>query len=79
MFVTSAIQNMIRTGDLTQIYSMMQTGNADGMLLLEQSLASLFAFGVISRDDATQLVRDHNIFETRLARIQEARGASQPA
>lgn len=80
MFVTSAIQNLIRTGDLTQIYSMMQTGNADGMLLLEQSLASLFAFGLIGRDDATALVRDHNIFETRLRRIQESRGAAmQPA
>lgn len=80
MFVTSAIQNLIRTGDLTQIYSMMQTGNADGMLLLEQSLASLFAFGLIGREEATQLVRDKNIFETRLRRIQETRGAApQPA
>jgi len=80
MFVTPAIQNLIRMGDLTQIYSMMQTGNADGMLLLEQSLASLLAFGVIGREEATQLVRDQNIFETRLRRIQETRGiASQPA
>lgn len=79
MFVTSAIQNLIRTGDLAQIYSMMQTGNADGMLLLEQSLASLLAFGVIGREEATQLVRDQNIFETRLRRIQETRGAAQPA
>lgn len=80
MFVTSAIQNLIRTGDLTQIYSMMQTGNADGMLLLEQSLASLFAFGLIGHEEATQLVRDKNIFETRLRRIEETRGAApQPA
>jgi len=80
MFVTSAVQNLIRTGDLQQIYSLMQTGNADGMLLLEQSLASLFAFGLISREAALQLIRDPNIFESRLRRIQESRQqALQPA
>ncbi|MBP86219.1 MAG: twitching motility protein [Planctomycetaceae bacterium] len=80
MFVTSAIQNLIRTGDIQQIYSLMQTGNADGMLLLEQSLASLFAFGLIGREEAYQLVRDPNIFESRLQRIQETRANSlQPA
>lgn len=80
MFVTSAIQNLIRTGEIQQIYSLMQTGNADGMLLLEQSLASLFAFGLISREEAMQLVRDPNIFETRLKRIQTTRAKTlQPA
>lgn len=80
MFVTPAVQNLIRTGEIQQIYSLMQTGNADGMLLLEQSLASLFAFGLIGREEANQLVRDTNIFETRLRRIQETRSANlQPA
>ena len=80
MFVTSAIQNLIRTGDLPQIYSVMQTGNADGMLLLEESLASLFAFGLISRDEAMQMVRDTSIFETRLRRLQESGSQNlQPA
>ncbi|MEX0819507.1 MAG: hypothetical protein WD070_07930, partial [Pirellulaceae bacterium] len=80
MFVTPAIQNLIRTGELTQIYSMMQTGNADGMLLLEESLARLLAFGLIGREEATQLVRDRSIFEARLQRIQDTRGvALQPA
>jgi len=80
MFVTPAIQNLIRTGEIQQIYSLMQTGNSDGMLLLEQSLASLCAFGLISREDAMELVRDENIFDTRLRKIQEARaGGLQPA
>jgi twitching motility protein PilT len=80
MFVTPAIQNLIRTGELQQMYSLMQTGNSDGMLLLEQSLASLCAFGLISREHAMELVRDENIFETRLKKIQETRGQSlQPA
>jgi len=76
MFVTAAIQNLIRTGELQQIYSLMQTGNADGMLLLEQSLANLLAFGLVDRGEALTLVRDTNIFETRLRRVQQTRGKS---
>lgn len=79
MFVTSAIANLIRTGELQQIYSMMQTGNADGMLLLEQSLANLFHFGLITREDAVRLARDESIFESRLRRLQERKPAMQPA
>lgn len=76
MFVTSAIANLIRTGDLQQIYSMMQTGNSDGMLLLEQSLANLFHFGLVTREDAQQLVRDPSIFESRLRRLQDRQQGS---
>ncbi len=75
MFVTPAISNLIRTGDLQQIYSQMQTGNEDGMLLLEQSLATLFAHGLISQDDALRLTRDTSIFESRLKLVQQARAA----
>jgi twitching motility protein PilT len=79
MFVTPAIANLIRTGELQQIYSMMQTGNAEGMLLLEQSLANLYHFGFISRDDAIRMARDVTIFESRLRRLQERQGNLQPA
>lgn len=79
MFVTPAIANLIRTGELQQIYSMMQTGNADGMLLLEQSLAGLYHFGLITREDALRIARDATIFETRLRRLQERQGTLQHA
>jgi twitching motility protein PilT len=80
MFVTSAIANLIRTGELQQIYSMMQTGNADGMLLLEQSLANLYHFGLVTREDAMRVVRDQSIFDSRLKRLQERQqGSMQPA
>jgi twitching motility protein PilT len=75
MRVTPAVANLIRTGELQQIYSTMQTGNSDGMLLLEQSLAVLLAHGLISHDDALQLARDPAILETRLRRFQELRTA----
>jgi twitching motility protein PilT len=71
MPVTPAVSNLIRTGDLQQIYSVMQTGNSEGMMLLEQSLAALLAHKLISRDDALQYARDPNILDSRLRRIQE--------
>jgi len=79
MFVTPAISNLIRTGELQQVYSLMQTGNSEGMLLLEQSLANLFAYGLITKDDALRLARDENIFEMRVRRVQQSRGGAQPA
>ena len=78
MFVTPAIGNLIRKGELEQIYSLMQTGNKEGMLLLEQSLANLYAFGLISKDEALSITRDLAIFESRLKHIQETRGRLQP-
>ncbi len=79
MFVTPAISNLIRRGELEQIYSLMQTGNSEGMLLLEQSLASLFAHGMISKEEALTIARDLNIFESRVKQIQESRNEMQSA
>lgn len=78
MFVTPAIGNNIRKGELEQIYSLMQTGNKEGMLLLEQSLANLYAFGLINKEEALSITRDLSIFESRVKHIQETRGM-QPA
>src|SRR5262249_27376965 len=43
-----AVRNLIRTGKVEQIYSVMQTGTARGMLTMEQSLADLVQRGVIT-------------------------------
>jgi len=72
MFVTQAISNLVRKGELEQIYSLMQTGNSEGMLLLEQSLASLFAYGLVNEAEALSLVRDTSIFQARVLQIQES-------
>jgi twitching motility protein PilT len=78
MFVTTAIPNLIRIGDVQQIYSLMQTGNNEGMLLLEQSLASLYAYGMIEKEEALRLVRDEGIFESRLRLIKKVRNIYFP-
>ena len=66
-------------GELEQIYSLMQTGNKEGMLLLEQSLANLYAFGLVSKEEALSITRDLSIFDARVKHIQETRGNLQPA
>ena len=52
LVATQAIRNMIRTGDLPQIYSAIQTGTSEGMSTLNASLVSLYRRDCISREDA---------------------------
>ena len=47
-----AVRNLIRTGKVEQIYSVMQTSTSRGMLTMEQSLSELVIKGVISADVA---------------------------
>ncbi len=49
---TPAIAHMIRSGEVPQLYSAIQTGAADGMVTLNTSLLNLFRANVISREDA---------------------------
>src|SRR5437660_3656526 len=45
-----AVRNLIRQGKVEQIYSVMQTGTAKGMVTMEQSLAELIIRGVVTKD-----------------------------
>src|SRR6266480_4944173 len=47
-----AVRNLIRTGKVEQIYSVMQTGSNKGMQTLEQALVALVKRGVVSQDVA---------------------------
>jgi twitching motility protein PilT len=49
---TPAIRNMIREQKVHQIYSAMQAGQKFGMLTMNQSLATLYLRGHISRQEA---------------------------
>jgi twitching motility protein PilT len=49
---TSAVGNLIREGQVRQIRNIIATGQADGMVLLEQSLNQLVAQGVVSWEAA---------------------------
>ncbi|MHB1958106.1 MAG: type IV pilus twitching motility protein PilT [Acidobacteriaceae bacterium] len=52
MMATSAIRNLIRTGQDHQVHSHISTGRAEGMMTMEQSLADLVRAGRILRDTA---------------------------
>jgi len=52
MFVNSAIKNMIREMKVHQIYSAMQTGRKEGMIMMDMSLAKLYKQGKITKETA---------------------------
>ena len=47
-----AVRNLIRTGKVEQIYSVMQTSTGAGMQTMEQALADLVLRGVVTKDAA---------------------------
>jgi twitching motility protein PilT len=52
LVATGATRNLIRRGDDHQLRASIETGRADGMLTMEQSLAELVRVGRISRETA---------------------------
>ena len=50
LFPDDAVRNLIRQAKVEQVYSIMQTGTARGMMTLEQSLADLVLRGVIDQE-----------------------------
>jgi len=54
LVVTPAIAHMIRSGEVQQIYSAIQTGAADGMCTLNSMLLKLYRSGKITRESALQ-------------------------
>ncbi|MFI9651874.1 PilT/PilU family type 4a pilus ATPase [Guyparkeria halopsychrophila] len=52
MLGTPAIRNLIRENKVAQMYSSIQTGQAQGMQTLDQNLKQLVTRGVISKDHA---------------------------
>jgi len=59
---TRAVRSMIRENKLPQMKSTMQTGAADGMMTLDQSLQKLVTLGHVSRDTAMKKADNPTIF-----------------
>lgn len=49
---TNAVRNLIRENQITQIFSMIQTGSRYGMTSMEDSVKALVQQGVVSREEA---------------------------
>jgi twitching motility protein PilT len=52
MIGTPAIRNLIREGKIAQMYSAIQTGQAQGMQTLDQCLTELMSKGLITKEEA---------------------------
>ncbi len=52
MIGTAAIRNLIRENKIAQMYSSIQTGQAQGMITLDQNLQELMMKGFISKEEA---------------------------
>jgi twitching motility protein PilT len=52
LVATPAIRNLIRENKVAQINSLMQIGSKEGMCIMSDSVKTLFAQGVISREEA---------------------------
>lgn len=58
MVGTNAVRNLIRENQLSQIYSMIQTGSRYGMQTMEDSVNDLLASGAISPESAAAALKD---------------------
>ncbi len=67
---TPAIANLIREGEISQIYSMLQAGGALGMHTLDQDLKRLVEKGTISLALAKEIAEDPRTFDE--ARVRPA-------
>ena len=63
MIVTPAISNIIREGRVAAITSMIQTGAAQGMKLLDKSIAELYQQGRISKESAYEYCADRELLK----------------
>ena len=62
MIGTSAIRNLIREDKIAQMYSMIQTGQSDGMQTLDQCLLNLLRDRLITAADARNRAVDKSKF-----------------
>mgnify|MGYP000060690062 CR=1 FL=1 len=63
MIGTPAIRNLISEDKVAQMYSAIQTGQAAGMITLDQYLQDLLARGLISKQDARRRAANKETFQ----------------
>lgn len=53
---TNAVRNLIRENQISQIYSMIQTGSRYGMITMEDSIKGLVEQGIVSQEEARRVL-----------------------
>ncbi|MGC8782834.1 MAG: type IV pilus twitching motility protein PilT [Armatimonadota bacterium] len=74
---TSAVRNLIREAKTFQLTSLIQTGTKQGMMTLDQSLASLVKSGIVTYEEALAKAKDIKEFNALLGMDQPQ--AQRPA
>jgi len=69
MLGSSAVRNLIREGKIHQLHNVIRTGNQDGMMTLDQSLASLYLNGVISGESLTRFCQNREEVEDIIGHV----------
>lgn len=67
MIANDAIRNCINQAQVHQIYSMIQIGTSDGMILMDQSLEALVSQGFITKEEALSKASDIETLSATLA------------
>ena len=62
MIGTPAIRNLIRENKIAQMYSAIQTGQASGMITLDQNLSDVVRKGMITKDEARMYAVNKDAF-----------------
>jgi twitching motility protein PilT len=63
LVVNPAVANLIREGKTFQIPSVIQTGKAQGMQLMDQSIQELLSAGRITKDEAMKFASNKSMFQ----------------
>jgi twitching motility protein PilT len=66
MTVTVAVSNLVREGKTFQIPSVIQTGKAEGMQLMDQSLQALVATKKVTAEEAAKYAVNKALFAQSL-------------
>jgi len=69
MLGSSAVRNLIREGKIHQLPNVIRTSNQEGMITLDQSLASLYLKGIISGESVIQFCHDKNEVEDIIGNV----------
>ena len=69
MISNDAVRNCIAQGQTQQIYSMIEIGAAEGMILMDDSLLELIRNGQVSKEDALTKANDLEMFSKKLEEL----------
>lgn len=69
MLGNSAVRNLIREGKIHQLHNVIRTSNQEGMMTLDQSLASLYLKGIINGESVIQFCHDKNEVEDIIGKV----------